>query len=62
MLQDLLTISLKQQGGHTQAVGVEPFELVIKDVDSFSWKTLEASDWCCSLVIIIFYLGDVKFL
>lgn len=35
MLQDLLTISLKQQGGHTQVVGVEPFELRIKEVHSF---------------------------
>ena len=30
VLQDLLTVSLEQQGGHTQVVGVEPFELVIK--------------------------------
>lgn len=35
VLQDLLTISLKQQCGHTQAVGVEPFELRIKEVHSF---------------------------
>lgn len=39
VLQDLLAVSLKQQGGHTQAVGVEPFELVIKDADSLFMKT-----------------------
>lgn len=33
MLQDLLTVSLKQQGGHTQAIGVKAFELVIEAVD-----------------------------
>lgn len=38
MLQDLLTVSFEQQGGHTQAVGVEPFELVIKNADSFFMK------------------------
>jgi len=38
MLQDLLTVSLEQQGGHTQAVGVEPFELVIKELESFFMK------------------------
>lgn len=35
MLQDLLAVSLKQQGGHTQAVGVKSFELRIKEVGSF---------------------------
>lgn len=30
MLQNLLTVSLKQQGGHTQAVVVEAFELDLK--------------------------------
>lgn len=43
MLEDLLTVSLKQQGGHTQAVGVEPFELVIKDMDSFFIKKILAA-------------------
>lgn len=33
VLQDLLTVSLKQQGGHTQVIGVKAFELVIEAVD-----------------------------
>lgn len=48
MLQDLLTISLKQQGGHTQAVGVEPFELVIKELESFFMKNI------CSKQMVLF--------
>lgn len=28
MLQHLFTVSFEQQGGYTQVVGVEPFELV----------------------------------
>lgn len=64
MLQDLLAISLKQQGGHTQAVGVKSLKLVIKDAGSVSLKTLGAKHQGCSLVIIcfFFYLGDVQFL
>lgn len=63
MLEHLLTVSLKQQGGHTQVVGVEPFKLRIKEEDSFflPQKSTEARH----LVILSsdkFYLGDVKFL
>lgn len=65
MLQDLLAVSFKQQGGHTQAVGVEPFELVIKDMDSFFIKKKKTRGKQLVLFICnsyFFYLGDVKFL
>lgn len=60
MLQHLLSVSLEQQGGHAQAVGVEPFELRIKEVNSFFMgkkkHPQQENTQCC------FYLGDVKFL
>lgn len=61
VLQDLLTVSLKQQGGHTQVVGVKPFELKIKKVYSYVMKNT-----CSKKLVTVasdhFYLGDVKLL
>lgn len=45
VLQDLLTVSLKQQRGHTQVVGVKAFELAIEAVDSCQMKSTRGWYW-----------------
>lgn len=63
VLQDLLTVSLKQQGGHTQAVGVKAFELVIEAVDSCLMKTTRGRYWRWRLIwTYLIYLSDIKLL
>lgn len=58
VLQDLLAVSFKQQGGHTQVVGVEALELVIEAVDS--WKG--GYRWGRSGRTFLLYLSDIKLL
>lgn len=63
MLEDLLTVSLKQQGGHTQAVGVKAFELVIEAVDLCLMKTTRGRYWRRRLIwTYLIYLSDIKLL
>lgn len=58
VLQDLLAVSFKQQGCHTQVVGVEALELVIEAVDS--WKG--GYWWGRSGWTFVLYLSDIKLL
>lgn len=63
VLQDPLTVSLKQQRGHTQVVGVKAFELAIEAVDSCQTKSTRGRYWWRRWIWTqLIYLSDIKLL